>query len=142
MADRPPRILADGEVIDLGGKRIRYLDTPHIPHGWEAGVIYEETSRTLFCGDLFTQCGDDAALTESDIVGPAIEAENLFHASSLHPTMGGTIRKLGALSPKTLALMHGPSFTGDCAGAIGALAADYDARVVAAMKSAALLRAA
>jgi flavorubredoxin len=54
MADRPPRVLANGEVIDIGGKRIRYIDTPHVPHGWDAGVIYEENSRTLFCGDLFT----------------------------------------------------------------------------------------
>ena len=58
MADRPPRVLQDGEVIDLGGKRVRYLDTPHVPHGWDAGVIYEETTGTLFCGDLFTQLGD------------------------------------------------------------------------------------
>jgi hypothetical protein len=71
VADRPPRVLQDGETIDLGkGKQVRYLDTPHIPHGWEAGVLYEETTGTLLCGDLFTQLGDRAALTESDIVGP------------------------------------------------------------------------
>src|SRR5262249_41933971 len=74
MADRPPRILQDDETIDLGGKRVRWMDTPHIPHGWEAGLIYEETSNTLLCGDLFTQTGNDAALTEKDIVGPAIAA--------------------------------------------------------------------
>jgi flavorubredoxin len=134
MADRAPRILADGEVIDLGDKRIRYLDTPHIPHGWEAGLICEETTATLFCGDLFTQFGNGAALVETDIVGPAIEAEDLFRASSLNPGMGDTIRKLAALKPKTLALMHGPSFSGDCASALSALAMDYDARVLAAMK--------
>jgi flavorubredoxin len=135
MADRAPRILADGEAIELGGKRIRYFDTPHIPHGWEAGLIYEESTGTLFCGDLFTQCGNDKALTEGDIVGPAIAAEDMFHASSLNPGMGDTIRKLAALKPRTLALMHGPSFTGDCSGALEALAEDYDARVIAAMKS-------
>ena len=137
MADRPPRILADGEIIDLGGKCIRYLDTPHIPHGWEAGVIQEETSGTLFCGDLFTQLGDKT-LTDGDIVGPAIAAEDMFHASSLNPGMGETIRKLGALTPRTLALMHGPSFNGDCNAALNALAADYDTRVIAAMKQARL----
>jgi flavorubredoxin len=79
MADRPPRQLADGEVIDLGGKRVRYVDTPHIPHGWEAGVLYEEKSKTLLCGDLFTQTGNGPALTESDIVGPAIAAEDMFN---------------------------------------------------------------
>ena len=137
MSGRPPRILADGEVIDLGGKRIRYLDTPHVPHGWDAGLVYEETTGTLLCGDLFTQVGDDKALTASDIVGPAIAAEDMFHASSLHPTIGPTVRKLAALRPRTLALMHGPSFNGDCAAALGALADDYDARIRSAMKVAA-----
>ena len=69
MADRAPRVLADGEVIDLGGgRRLRYLDTPHIPHGWDAGVMLEEGSGTLLCGDLFTQIGDAPALTASDAV--------------------------------------------------------------------------
>jgi flavorubredoxin len=138
MADRAPRILSDGEVIELGAKRVRYLDTPHIPHGWEAGLVYEEATGTLFCGDLFTQVGNERALTEGDIVGPAIAAEDMFRASSLNPGTGDTIRKLAALTPRTLALMHGPSFAGDCAGALRALADDYDARVVAAMKGAAL----
>ena len=65
MADRAAALLQDGETIDLGGgKRVRYIDTPHVPHGWEAGVLYEETTGTLLCGDLFTQLGDGAALTE------------------------------------------------------------------------------
>ncbi len=130
MADRTPRILGDGEVIELGrGKRLRYIDTPHIPHGWDAGVLYEETSGTLLCGDLFTQLGNGAALTEGDIVGPAIAAEDLFRFSSLNPGMGRTIRGLAGLSPRTLALMHGPSFRGDGAGALNALAEDYDGRL-------------
>jgi flavorubredoxin len=135
MADRSPRILEDGETIDLGkGRRVRYLDTPHIPHGWDAGVLYEEASGTLLCGDLFTQIGDRAALTESDIVGPAIAAEDMFRFSSLNPAMGKTIRQLAKLTPKTLALMHGPSFTGDGAGALHALADDYDRRISAAVR--------
>jgi flavorubredoxin len=130
MADRTPRILQDGESIDLGGgKRVRYLDTPHIPHGWDAGVLYEEGTGTLMCGDLFTQIGDGPALTEGDVVGPAIVAEDLFKFSSLNPGMGATIRRLGELAPRTLALMHGPSFNGDAATALGALADDYDRRV-------------
>lgn len=127
-ADRPPRILADGEVLDLGGKRVRYIDTPHTPHGWDAGLIYEETTGTLLCGDLFTQVGLSQPLVESDIVGAAIEAEDAFKSSSLHPAMGTTIRSLSPLAPKTLALMHGPSFAGDCASALTALADDYDRR--------------
>lgn len=132
-ANRPPRRLADGETIDLGGRRVRYLDTPHVPHGWEAGLLFEETTETLFCGDLFTQLGDGPALTEGDVVGPAVAAEDIFKASCLSPAMGPTIRRLAELAPRTLTLMHGPSFTGDCAGALTALAADYDRRVRAAL---------
>jgi flavorubredoxin len=133
-ADRAPRILQDGEAIDLGGgKRVRYLDTPHVPHGWEAGVLYEESTGTLLCGDLFTQLGDRPALVESDIVGPAIAAEDMFKYSALNPAMGTTIRRLAKLAPRMLALMHGPSFTGDGAAALRALADDYDQRVGAAL---------
>lgn len=130
LADRAPRMLDDGEVLDIGGnKRLRYLDTPHVPHGWEAGLLYEETSGTLLCGDLFTQVGDGPALTASDIVGPATAAEDMFRYSSLNPNMGSTIRGLADLRPRKLALMHGPSFEGDGAAALTALAADYDRRV-------------
>lgn len=129
MADRPPRALDNGEVIELGGgKRVRYIDTPHTPHGWDAGLIYEESTGTLMCGDLFTQLGDGPALTQGDIVGPAIAGEDLFNYASLSPAMGATIRSLAALAPRTLALMHGPSFAGDGAAALSALADDYDRR--------------
>jgi flavorubredoxin len=128
LADRPPRRLADGERIDLGGKTVRYIDTPHTPHGWEAGLLLEETTNTLLCGDLFTQTGLTDALTSGDIVGPAAAAEDLFGFSSLHPEMGSTIRRLAGLTPSTLALMHGPAFAGDGAAALLALADDYDRR--------------
>lgn len=134
MADRTPHMLADNEILDLGrGRCLRWLDTPHIPHGWDAGVLYDEGSGTLLCGDLFTQLGDGPALTGGDVVGPAIAAEDMFRASSLHPTMGATIRRLAQLSPRTLALMHGPSFAGDGAAALQALAGDYDRRIRAAL---------
>jgi flavorubredoxin len=133
MADRAPRVLADGETIDLGGgKRVRYIDTPHIPHGWDAGVLFEETTRTLMCGDLFTQLGNGPAVTDGDVVGPAIAAEDVFRYSSLNPGMGTTIRGLAKLDPRMLALMHGPSFVGDGAAALHALADDYDRRMAAA----------
>jgi flavorubredoxin len=129
MADRAPRVLADGETIDLGGgKRVRYIDTPHTPHGWDAGVMFEESTGTLLCGDLFTQLGDNPPLTSNDIVGPAIAGENLFQYSALAPGMGAAIRRLAPLKPKTLALMHGPSFNGDGAAALNALADYYDRR--------------
>src|SRR3954470_3611499 len=85
MCDRPPRPLAEGEVIDLGGKRVRQISTPHVPHGWEAQVLFEETTGTLLCGDLFSHLGNGAALVSDDIVGPAIEAEEIFRASCLAP---------------------------------------------------------
>jgi flavorubredoxin len=129
FADRAPRVLKDGEIIDLGGgKRVRFIDTPHTPHGWDAGVLYEESTRTLLCGDLFTQLGDGPALTEGDVVGPAIAGEDLFQYSSLSPEMGVTLRSLAKLAPRTLALMHGPSFAGDGAAALHALADDYERR--------------
>jgi flavorubredoxin len=130
MADRAPHVLQDGETIELGGgKRVRYLDTPHIPHGWDAGVLYEETTGTLLCGDLLTQLGDGPASTEADIVGPAIAAEEMFQYSCLNPGMGATIRRLADLSPRRLALMHGPSFDGDGPAALRALADYYDHRI-------------
>jgi len=140
MADRSPRILGDGEVIELGGgRRVRYLDTPHVPHGWEAGVMLEEASGTLLCGDLFTQLGDGPAVTDGDVVGPAIAAEDIFRYSSLSPGMGSTIRSLAGLAPKTLAAMHGSSFAGDGAAALHALADDYDRRIGAAFARAPIL---
>ena len=132
LADRPPRALADGEVIDLGGKRVRHIDTPHVPHAWEARVLYEETTGTLLCGDLFTHIGNGPAVTSIDIVGPAAATEDAFRATCLTPSTAPTIGRLAALAPRTLALMHGSSFTGDCAAALAALADDYARRLVAA----------
>jgi flavorubredoxin len=127
LADRPPRPLEDGEVMDLGGKRVRHIDTPHVPHNWESRVLYEETTRTLLCGDLFTSLGDDVpALSDDDPVGPALEAEEVFHASSLGPTTADTMRRLGDLEPKVLAVMHGPSYSGDGGASLRALADAYE----------------
>lgn len=113
LADRPPHPLADGEVLDLGGKRVRWIDTPHVPHAWESGLIYEETTRTLFSGDLFTQLGDGPAVTGDSIVAAAADAETTFKASSLTPQTAPTIRRLAALNPQLLAVMHGSCFAGD-----------------------------
>lgn len=126
MTDRLPRPLADGEVLDLGGRRVRHLDTPHVPHGWEARVLFEETTQTLLCGDLFTHTGDGPALTTNDLVAPAIEAESLFRFSSLAPDTAAVMRRLGDLAPRTLALMHGSSFSGDGKKALNDLASAYE----------------
>jgi flavorubredoxin len=133
MADRPPRMLANNEAVDIGGKRIRYIDTPHVPHGWDAGVIFDETTGTLFCGDLFARTGGGPPLTESDIVGPAMDAEDHFALTSLGPATGPNIRGLAKLNPKTLALMHGSSFAGDASSALHSLADRFDARLRAAI---------
>ena len=129
MCDRAPRKLADGEVLDLGGKRVRHIDTPHVPHNWEARVLFEETTRTLFCGDLFTHAGDGPALTTDDIVAPALAAEELFKASALTEVTAPTIRRLAQLEPQTLALMHGSSTSTGCSDALLRLADGYAAKL-------------
>jgi flavorubredoxin len=131
MADRTPRPLADGEIIELGAKRVRHVDTPHVPHGWDARVLYEETTGTLLCGDLFTRLGNGPALTTDDIVEPAMEAEAMFRSTSLAPDTAVVMRRLGEFSPNTLALMHGSSFSGDGAKALCDLAAAYEAQYIA-----------
>jgi hypothetical protein len=102
---------------------MRWIETPHVPHGWEAGLFFEETGSTLFCGDLLTHAGDSAPVTGQDVAGAAIQAEQIFRAMSLAPATAETVRRLAALSPRTLALMHGASFSGDGAAQLAALAA-------------------
>lgn len=133
LADRLPRPLANGEVIDLGGKRVRWIDTPHVPHAWESGLMFEETTGTLFTGDLFTHFGNGTpAIAGVSIVPPAIEAEEAFHASAITPATGPTIRALADLKPKRLAVMHGSCFEGDCERELEALAAYYEGKLKAA----------
>lgn len=133
LAIRPPRALGDGEVLDLGGRRVRYLATPHVPHCWDAGLLYEETTGTLLCGDLFTQSGDGPASTSGDIVAAALALEDRHHATALTPATAPTMRHLAALEPATLGLMHGPAFHGNGAQALHALAGGYAARLEAAV---------
>lgn len=125
LCDRPPRPLADGEVIDLGGRRMRHIDTPHVPHGWEARVLFEETTGTLLCGDLFTHTGRCPPLTDDDIVGPAMAAERLFRATALCTQTVPTLRRLAALEPRSLALMHGASTNVRCGESLLLLADAY-----------------
>ena len=126
LADRPPRALANGETLDLGGRRVRYIDTPHVPHAWESGLMFEEVTGTLFCGDLFTQIGDGPAITKDSILEAAIVAENAFQPSALTPATGPTIRMLAALKPSRLAVMHGSCYAGDCVTALSDLAGYYE----------------
>ncbi|HEY8162862.1 MAG TPA: MBL fold metallo-hydrolase [Methylocystis sp.] len=126
LADRPPKPLANGEILDLGGRRVRYMDTPHVPHAWESGLIYEEATGTLFCGDLFTQLGQGPAITAQSILDAAVAAEKAFQATSLTPATAPTIRMLAALKPNRLAVMHGSCFEGDCAAQLSGLAAYFE----------------
>jgi flavorubredoxin len=131
MADRPPVPLADGEVLELGHHRVRHLDTPHVPHGWESRVLFDETTGTLFCGDLLTQLGDVAPLVDTDVLDAALVAEDLFGATCLTPTTSSTIRRLAELGATTLATMHGSSYNGDTTATLLALADAYDERLLA-----------
>lgn len=135
MSDRPPRTLADNEEIDMGGRRIRYLDTPHVPHGWDAGLMFEETTGTLLCSDLFAHLGDGKPTTQEDIVGPAIAAEKAFHETALTPALRPTLARLAALNPQTLATMHGSAFNGDCVGALAALGRHFSDELSAALEA-------
>jgi len=131
QAAREPFSMAPDTVFDLGAKRVRAIDTPHVPHGWDAHVLFEETTGTLLCGDLFTHLGDGPALTSNDVLDAAAEAEDVFGATALTPNTAPTIRALADLQPTTLALMHGSSYTGDASGALLGLADFYEQRLLA-----------
>ncbi len=134
LCDRPPHPAVEGDDHDLGGHVVNLHPTPHVPHGWEAQVIFDQTTRTLLCGDLFSQVGDGPALVHDvdALVAGALAAEDLFHATGLTPDTAPTLRRLAELEPRTLAIMHGPAFAGDCAQALLDLAAAYEARFRAA----------
>ena len=130
LADRPPRPMGDDEVLDIGGHRLRFVPTPHVPHNWESGLWFDETTRTLLTGDLFTQVGGGVALTSDDMIEASLTAEEIFHFTSLGPNVGPTMLRLAAMQPTTLATMHGPSYQGDGGAQLTALASGY-ARFVA-----------
>lgn len=128
LADRPPKPLADGERLDIGCHELQWLDTPHVPHSWEAGLLYDTTTRTLLCGDLFSQWGRYPASTTDDIAITAIAGEDSSWMS-LAPSSPATLRRLATLDIDTLAPMHGPAYTGDCQQALLVLADDFQRRI-------------
>jgi flavorubredoxin len=131
VSPRPPRALADGEVIDLGGLHVQWFDTPHVPGPWEAGVLFERATRTLFCGDLFGRTGPASVITTTDIVDAAIAHDQLMHGHAITPNTGPTLRRLATLEPQRLALMHGPTYVGDGADALRRFADYFDACLLA-----------
>ena len=125
VADRSPRTLANDEVLSLGSHSVRWHDTPHLPHGWECGLMTEETTQTLFCGDLFTQGGTDLpALTEDDILGPSEAFRQQMDYFSHTGNTGEMLEHLASTQPKILACMHGSAWRGDGAQLLRALAAE------------------
>jgi flavorubredoxin len=114
FADRAPQALTDGADLTLGRHTLRWFDTPHMPHSWECGLMMDMTTRTFFCGDLFTQGGDGAtAITESDILGPseAFRAPMDYFAHA--PNTTAILERLAREQPTTLAVMHGSAWKGD-----------------------------
>ena len=123
LADRAPRPLTDGERLTLGKHSVRWFDTPHLPHAWECGLLMEEETSTLFCGDLFTQGGaDHPTITESDILGPSEAFRHQMDYFSHTKNAGVLLEKLASSSPTTLACMHGSAWRGDGARLLRALA--------------------
>jgi hypothetical protein len=132
LADRAPLALGDGEELALGdgeelalgSHRVRWLDAPNLPHNWECGYLFESTTRTLLCGDLFTHAGHELpALTRADVVGPAEAMRAAMPDSvAIDRNARGVVEKLARTEPTTLALMHGSSFAGDGRAALLSLA--------------------
>jgi flavorubredoxin len=114
LGPRPVRAMADGERLDLGGHQVTWFDTPHVPHGWDCGYLGETSTKTLLCGDLFTQAGNEhAPLTEQDILGPSEGMRQAMDYYAHAPSTRATLERLAAFEPRVLACMHGASFSGD-----------------------------
>lgn len=127
LADRPPRALADGETVALGSHTVRWLDVPHLPHAWECGLLLEQATGTLFCGDLFTQPGrGETAVTEADILDCSEAFRHEMDYFSHTRRAGTLLEKLAQTQPGTLACMHGSAWRGDGAGLLRALASALD----------------
>jgi len=124
VALRPARALADGEELSLGSHTVRWFDTPHFPHGWECGHLFEKTTRTLFCGDLFTQPGaEHEPLTRDDIFAPSERMRRVMDYYSGTSSTRALSEKLAGSSPEILACMHGSAWAGDGAALLRRLGA-------------------
>jgi flavorubredoxin len=125
IADRSTRGLADGETFSLGKKRVRFLATPHLPHGWDCGYLFEESTRTLLCGDLFTQ-GDNGDATPAIAKGDILDSSEFFRGKMDYfahgPQTRALLEKVASTEPTTLACMHGSAWKGDGAKLLRALA--------------------
>lgn len=122
LTDREPHVLADGAERSLGRRRVRWIDAPHVPHAWDNGFLFEAETRTLFCGDLFTQPGhDNPPLSEGDVLGPSEAMRRGMDYYSHAPDTRAVLERLAAATPGTLACMHGSAWRGEGAALLGAL---------------------
>jgi flavorubredoxin len=128
LAGRPPRSLDAGEALDLGGRRVVAIPTPHAPHNQEAQVLFEQTTETLLCGDLFTQLGPAQALTSECLIERALDAEDVLNSAAPGPSVPDALDHLAGYAPRTLATMHGTSFEGDGAAQLRGLAEAWRCR--------------
>lgn len=126
MPARPVRTLEPGEKVDLGGRLLLQVPTPHAPHSVDAQVLFEETTRTLLSGDLFTQAGRGPAVTSRDLVDAAIAAEVAYPTAPPGPAVPHALRSLAALRPRTIATMHGSAYEGDGEAALRALGSAWE----------------
>jgi flavorubredoxin len=133
LCARPPLSLEDGGVLEAGNRRFTLIQTPHVPHNWEAIVLFEERTRTLLCGDILSTTGDHEPLKSSDPVDAVLNAERMFKAWSLSPGTIGVLHRLAALQPTTLLSMHGSSFEGNGRNVLETLA--HGLAVVAAERA-------
>jgi len=124
LADRPPRALAEGEELALGRHTLRWFDTPHVPHGWDCGLLMDTSTATFFCGDLFTQPGrGEQALIDSDILGPSEAFRQPLDYFAHAPQTTATLERMAAHAPRTMACMHGSAWRGDGGALLRGLAA-------------------
>lgn len=124
VADRPGRALVDGERVSIGSREIEWIDTPHVPHGWDCGVLFDHATGTLLCGDLFTQAGSKhPPVTESEILGPSETMRKPMDYFAHGRGTGVILERLAGLQPKMLAVMHGSAYRGDGAAQLRGLAA-------------------
>lgn len=124
VADRPARALADGETLSLGKHAVRWIDTPHMPHGWECGLLMETHTHTLLCGDLFTQAGaGETPITDADILGPSEAFREQMDYYAHTPATAAILERLASERPQVLACMHGSAWRGDGAAMLRALSA-------------------
>lgn len=132
LGDWPLRRVPAGEALDIGGRTLMAVPTPHAPHGCEAHAFLEVRTGTMFCADLMAQVGQGPAVTRDDVVGPALETEALLQGAPPGPAVPHALRRLASYRPDTLAVMHGPSFTGDAGAALLELASRWELRFGAA----------